>query len=77
MARHRGLDGREDTQPELLFEMNGEAMEGWTLISAPPVGGHRVVNLFVSADERELVLQFDYGGTLKDASVRLKPPRGG
>ena len=48
MARYIGLDGMDTTAFELAFSVDNQPFHGVVPVSNPPVGCHRVCNIFIT-----------------------------
>lgn len=57
MAKHIGLDGKEESSLELIFSFDGKKFEGVVPVSNPPVGSYIICNMFVTP-EGKLVIEY-------------------
>ncbi len=49
MAKYIGMDGK-DTPLEIEFEIDSQVIKGIVLVSDPPAGAHKVVNIYLTKD---------------------------
>lgn len=55
MVKHRGMDGLDATMLELEFYRDTVNFKGTTIVSAPPAGCHKVVNLYIDVNGKLVV----------------------
>lgn len=60
MSKYIGLDGLVATPLELEFEVESSLFKGAVLISNPPPGAFKVINIFINSKGR---VQLEYDDT--------------
>lgn len=58
MSKYIGLDGLTTTPLELEFEMASQIFKGAVLISNPPPGAFKIINIFRDA-KGKICLEYD------------------